>query len=40
MYNSYSNSTYNYNPYKPNYTDDTQYNNYDVPTATTTSNNI
>lgn len=39
MYNPYNNTTYNYNPYKPNNTDNTNYCGYDVPT-TTVSNNI
>lgn len=39
MYSSYNNTTYNYNPYKPNNTDNTGYYGYNVPT-TTISNNI
>lgn len=39
MYNIYNNTTYNYNLYKPNNTDNTQYRGYNVPTATV-SNNI
>ena len=39
MYNPYGITNYDYNPYKPNSTDDTEYRGYNVPT-TNVSNNI